>query len=68
MTKDARLLFQLIVGLYRAFIHIIDVNRTNVKKMKGITHLYCLVIDRVDSVYSKPNTDEHDDGTRSPSR
>ena len=30
--------------------------------MKGITHLHCLVIDRVDSVYSKPNTDEHASG------
>ena len=33
--------------------------------MRRITHLYCLVIDRVDSVYSRPNTDEYDDSTPS---
>ena len=32
--------------------------------MKGIAHLYCLVLE-VDSVYSKPNTDEYDDSALS---
>jgi hypothetical protein len=26
-----------------------------------LTHLYCVAIDRVDVVKTKPNTDEHDD-------
>jgi hypothetical protein len=38
---------------------LIDVNRTHMKTVEWTTHLYCLVIDRVDILYAKPNTDEY---------
>jgi hypothetical protein len=51
-------------NVYSAFI---DVNQTHVKKVEWITHLYCLLVDWVDTVYSKPNTDEYNYCTVSPS-
>ena len=59
-TKDARLLSQLIEGEDTApsFRSLTSMERV---KMRGITHHYCLVIGRVDYVYSKPKNDEHDD-------
>ena len=48
MTKDARLLCQLIVGVYAAPLYPFDVkSNAREQKMKGITHRYCLVIDRL---------------------
>ena len=60
MTKDARPLCQLIVGVYTAS-SFIDVKSNAREKVKRITHLHCPVIDQVDSVHSKPKTVEHDD-------
>jgi hypothetical protein len=66
MMTDARLLSQLIVGIYTALS--LNVNRTHVKKMNWVTYLYSLVIDQVYALYTKPNTDEQDHCTISPSR
>ena len=70
MTKDARLLSYKIVAMYKAPSYSLMSNRTheNDEENPGITYLDCLVIDRVDSVYSKLNTDEYDHRTPSPCR
>ena len=64
-TKDARL-SQLIVGVHTVPSYPLTSNRTREKRMKGINTPLSSVIDRVDSVYSKPNTDEYDNRTHLP--
>ena len=37
-------------------------------KSKEPTRLYRVIINRVDTVYTQPNANKHDDGTPTPSR
>ena len=60
MTGGARPPSQLIVGMYSTAPSYCRQSNTR-ETVWGITYRYCLVLDRFDTIYSKPKTYEHDD-------